>query len=82
MLGAPEGFCDVICSDDQQQEDQFFECNENDESDGFDVNTVTMTFHSVVKDAGATIVSAKDVEKSFGAFRDDNSERNAVSQRT
>ena len=62
-----DGFCNVICDDDHQQEDQFFECNENDDSDDFDVNT----FHPVVKDAGATIVSAKDVEKSSGASREE-----------
>ena len=67
MLDVPDdGFCNVICDYDQQQEDQFFECNDNDESDDFDVNTVQLTFHPVVKDAGATMVSAMDVEKSFG----------------
>ena len=34
---------------------------EDDKSDDFDVNKVPMTFHPVVKDAGATLVSAKDV---------------------
>ena len=48
----------VTCrDDDHQQEDQFFESNENDDSDDFDVNTVPITFHRVVKDAGATILS-------------------------
>ena len=46
-------------------------CNEGDESDDFDVNTVPMTFHPVVKDAGANTVSAKDVEKSSGALREE-----------
>ena len=47
-----DGFCNMMCDDDHQQ-DQFFECNENGD---FDVNTVPMTFHPVVKDAGATTV--------------------------
>ena len=72
MLDVPEdGLCNVIRDNDQQQEDQFFECNENDEPDDFDVTTVPMTFHPVVRDAGATVVSAKDVEKSSGAFREE-----------
>ena len=71
MLDVPEdGLCHVIRANDQQQEDQFFECSENDEPDDFDVTTVPMTFHPVVKDAGATGVSAKDVEKSSGASRE------------
>ena len=72
MLDVPEdGFCNVNRDIDQQQEDQFFECNENDEPDDFDVTTVPMNFHLVVKDAGATVVSAKDVEKSSGASREE-----------
>ena len=55
-----DGFCMVIR-----------ECNENDEPDDFDVTSVPMTFHPVVKDAGATVVSAKDVEKSSGASREE-----------
>ena len=71
-LDVPEdGFCNVMCDDDYQQEDQFFECNENNESDDFDVNAAPMTFHSVMKDAGATVVSARDVEKSSGASREE-----------
>ena len=66
-----DGLCNVIRDTDQQQEDQFFECNENDEPDDFDVTTVPMTFHPVVKDAGATVASAKDVEKSPGASREE-----------
>ena len=34
---AEDGFCNVMCDVDQQQEDQFFECNGIDESD---VNTI------------------------------------------
>ena len=33
------------------------------------MSTVPITFHHVVIDAGATVVSAKDVEKSSGAPR-------------
>ena len=61
----------VLRDNDQQQQDEFFDYNEGDESDDFDVNTVPMTFHPVVKDAGATIVSAKDVEKSSRALREE-----------
>ena len=77
-----DGFCNVMCDDDYQQEDQFFECNENNESDDFDVNAAPMTFHSVVKDAGATVVSARDVEKSSGASREEWRSAIHVSQRT
>ena len=42
MLNVPmNGFCHEICDD-----DQFFECNENDESDDFDTNTVLLTVPS------------------------------------
>ena len=61
----------VLRDNDQQQQDEFFDYNEGDESDDFDVNTVPMTFHPVVKDAGATIVSAKDVEKSSRSLREE-----------
>ena len=40
-------------------------------NDDFDVNTVPMNFHLVVKDAGATVVSAEDVEKCSGASREE-----------
>ena len=62
-----DGICNVLRDSDQQQQDEFFDCNEGDESDDFDV----VTFHPVVKNAGATIVSAKDVEKSSGARREE-----------
>ena len=72
MLDVPEdGLCNVIRDNDQQEEKQFFECNENDEPDDFDVTTVSKTFYPVVKDAGATVVSAKDVEKFSGASREE-----------
>ena len=72
ILDVPEdGLCNVIRDNDQKQEDEFFESNENDEPDDFDVTTVPMTFHPVVKDAGTTVVSAKDVEKSSGAIREE-----------
>ena len=60
-----DGICNVLRDSDQQQEDEFFGCDEGDESDDFDVSRVPKTFHPAVKDAGATIVSAKDVEKSL-----------------
>ena len=34
-----DGFCNAMCDDDHQQEDQFFECKGNDETD---VNTKTI----------------------------------------
>ena len=45
-LDVPEdGFCNVICDDDDHHQDQFFECNENDD---IDENTVPMTFHPLM----------------------------------
>ena len=62
MLDVPlNGFCNVICDD-----NQFFECNENDESDDFDVNTVPLTVHLVLRDSETTVMDATDVETSFG----------------
>ena len=43
---------------------------EGDENNDFDVNTAPMTFRPIVKDAGATIVRVKDVEKSPGTPRE------------
>ena len=45
-----DGICNVLRDSDQQQ-DGFFDCNEGDESDDFDLDTVPMTFHPVVKGA-------------------------------
>ena len=62
MLNVPiNGFCKEICDD-----DHFFECNENDESDDFDANTVLLTVHLVMRDFETTVMDAMDVETSFG----------------
>ena len=54
------GFCNEIC------DDQFFECNEHDESDDFDANTVLLIVHLVMRDFETTVMDAMDVETSFG----------------
>ena len=54
------GFWNEICDD-----DQFFECTENDESDDFDTNSVLLTVHLVIGDFETTVMDVMDVETSF-----------------
>ena len=62
MLIVPmNGFCNEICDG-----HQFFECNEHDESDNFDANTVLSTVHLVMRDFKTTVMDAMDVETAFG----------------
>ena len=71
----------VICADDHNKRTSFF-CVVR--MMNLDVNTVPMTFLPVVKDAVSTLLSAKDVDNSCGASREEwrsgSSERNAVFQ--
>ena len=62
----------VISNHDHQQEEQFFRRSEHDD---VDVNTLPLSFHPVVKDAGDSNVSPGDVVRSSKVHREWNGDQ-------